>query len=63
MDESITLSLSSSERELLVDILSDRLGTLREEVYHSSISTYKDALKAREVVLRGIIDRLATPAG
>jgi hypothetical protein len=63
MDANTELTLNGTERELLVDILTDRLGTLREEVYHSTVSSFKDQLKEREVVLRGILERLGAPAG
>lgn len=52
------LQLTDDERRLLIDILRGRLGELREEVYHATVSTFKDELKAREVVLSDLISRL-----
>ena len=59
----MTLTLSDAEQEFLVEILQDRLGTLREQVYHSTTSTFTEALKDRERLLKGIIDRLQQSAG
>jgi hypothetical protein len=52
------LELTEADRELLVEILQGRLGELREEVYHATISTYKDELKTKEVALAGLLQSL-----
>ncbi len=54
---SLTLEFSQKEVELLVDILEDRLGTLREQVYHADTPDFRDGLKAEEVLLRSLLDR------
>ncbi len=56
------LTLTPPERELLEGILKDALGSLREEVYHAEEARFKDDLKADEVVLRRILEKLALPA-
>lgn len=59
----MTLELSDPERELLLEILRDRLGTLREQVYHSTTSTFTEELKQKRELLKEIINRLETEAG
>jgi len=54
------LTLTAEERDLLEGFLKDALGSLREEVYHAEEARFKDDLKADEVVLRGILVKLAT---
>ena len=54
----MTLELTNAERVFLLEILNDRLGTLREQVYHSSTSKFTDELKGFEVLLRGIIEKI-----
>ena len=56
------LTLTPPERDLLEGILKDALGSLREEVYHAEEARFKDDLKADEVVLRRILEKLALPA-
>jgi hypothetical protein len=53
------LTLTPAERDLLEGILRDALGSLREEVYHAEQARFKDDLKADEVLLRGILAKLA----
>jgi hypothetical protein len=54
----MTFVLSEGERELLLGILHDRLGTLREQIYHSTTSTFSDQLKEMESTLKALIVRL-----
>jgi hypothetical protein len=51
----MTLELTAAEREFLLEILKDRLGSLKEQVHHSRTSTFTDQLKEKEVVLVGMI--------
>ncbi len=53
------LTLTLAERDMLEGILKDALGSLREEVYHAEEARFKDDLKADEVLLRGILTKLA----
>ena len=53
------LILTEAEREFLLEILEGRFGELREEVYHATVSTYRDMLKGREAMLQDLITRLA----
>jgi hypothetical protein len=52
------LELSELEREVLEDVLERALGDLREGIYKSEVAEYKDALKDREVTIRGLLARL-----
>ena len=52
------LELNAQELDELETILRRGLGDLREEVYKSETAEYKDALRAREVVLSGLLERV-----
>ena len=54
----MNLELTNEEREFLLTVLRDRLGTLREQVHHATVSTFKDDLKAQEETFRTLIERL-----
>lgn len=54
----MSLELTASERELLLGILHDRVGTLKEEVHHSRTSSFTEELKRKETELKGIIRKL-----
>lgn len=56
------LELSDEERELVIEILTGRLTEMRGEVYHADVSSYKDKLKASEVVVKDLLARLETGA-
>lgn len=55
------LSLTSTEQTLLVSILQGTLGDVREQVYKSELSDYKDDLKQKEALIRGLLARLGAP--
>jgi hypothetical protein len=52
------LELSDPERAVLEDVLERALGDLREEIYKTDLAEFKDALKEREVTIRGLLARL-----
>lgn len=54
----MSFELTVSERELLLVILRERLGALKEEVHHSRTSKFTDELKRTETELKGIIRKL-----
>jgi len=54
----MTLELAADEQNFLLEILRYRLGSLREQVHHSMTSTFTDQLKEREVLLKGIIEKV-----
>lgn len=49
------LTLTEAERDLLIEILRSRMGELREEIYHTTVSGYRDMLKAKEATLLGLL--------
>lgn len=57
------LELSDAERELVIEILTGRLEEMRGEVYHATVSSYKDKLKEREAMIKELLDRLGTETG
>jgi tetrahydromethanopterin S-methyltransferase subunit B len=57
------LELSDEERELVVEILTGRLTEMRGEVYHADVSSYKDKLKASEVMVKDLLARLDVEPG
>lgn len=52
------LELKPEELTLLLEELSDRLGTIREEVYHSDTYDFTEQLKRKEALLRSVIAKL-----
>jgi hypothetical protein len=53
-----TIELTTRERELLRDVVRDRIGSLREQIHHATISHFHDDLKDTEAVLRSVVDKL-----
>ena len=52
------LELSGTEHEVLEDLLERALSDLREEIYKTDLADFKDTLKEREAVIRGLLARL-----
>ena len=52
------IQLTQKERDYLVEVLKDRLGTQREGIYHSETAAFKDEMKQEEQTLRQLIDKL-----
>jgi len=52
------LELNEVEQELLLTLLQERLGELKQEVRHSRVPDFTDQLRANEEQLRGLIARL-----
>ena len=50
---SLPLQLSTNERAILLQLLKSRIGELRQEIHHSTVSTFTDQLKDTEVLLKG----------
>jgi len=53
-----SFELAPEERKYLVGVLTERLGTQREGVYHSDTSAFKDEMKQEEQLLRRLIEKL-----
>lgn len=58
----VKLELTEPERALLLEVLKDRLGTVREEIYHSTTFEFTEQLKEKEKALRQLIDKLEKAA-
>jgi hypothetical protein len=56
----MNLELSDAETELLQQILQGRMEELREEVRHSRLPDFREQLKEKEELLRGIMEKLGS---
>jgi len=54
----MNLTLTPAEKTLLLDILKNYLSDFRMEISQTDTPDYRTALKAQEVMLDGIIERL-----
>ena len=52
------LALGSDEADVLEQILTSALGDLREQVYKAEVAEYKTALKQREAIVTGLLERI-----
>lgn len=52
------MELKNEERELLIAVLEDRLGTLREQIYHSEDPGFKDSLRRTRDQMAGLLLKL-----
>jgi hypothetical protein len=53
------LDISADEAAVLADVLDSALRSTREEVYKAEVTEYKAALKQREAIIAGLLQRLA----
>lgn len=58
----MNLEVTEAERELLLNVLRERLGELREQVYHSTTSTFTQQLKKTEADIIDMIGKLEAAA-
>ncbi|MCS6806412.1 MAG: hypothetical protein RMM98_06960 [Acidobacteriota bacterium] len=56
----VRLELTVEEATLLLEELKERLGTLREEIYHSDTYEFTEELKRKQTVLRNLIEKVET---
>lgn len=54
----VRLELTDEEGTLLLEELKERLGTLREEIYHSDTYEFTEELKRKQAVLRSLIEKV-----
>ena len=54
------IEINDEERQTLVEILSEVLPDLREEVYKTENYDYREELKHREVVVKSLLARLGS---
>lgn len=57
------LSLSDEQQTLLVSILQETVGGVREEVYKAEVSGYRDDLRKKEDLIRGLLTQLGSAPG
>jgi hypothetical protein len=55
------IDLTADETAVVTEILENARGEVREQIYKSEVSEYKDALRQREVLLTGLLTRLGAP--
>jgi hypothetical protein len=54
----MAIDLSEPERELLAALLEKELEDIRSELHHTQGHDYKDTLKEREGLVRGLLARV-----
>ncbi len=54
----MAIDLSKSEQEFLVDLLQTELDDVRSELHHTQALDFKESLKEREALIRGLLARL-----
>ena len=58
-----TIELSDDEARTLLELLDVRLGEMSEEIYHSTVSSFKEELKQRRETLEALREKLAAAVG
>lgn len=53
------IELMPMEKDLLVNLLEKELEEIRSELHHTQGHGYKDTLKERELLVRGLLAKLA----
>jgi len=53
------IELSQPEKELLAGLLEKELDEIRSELHHTQGHAYKESLKEREKLIRGLLARVA----
>jgi hypothetical protein len=53
------LEIKPAEYDLLLDLLTGAMGSLREEIYKTEGAEYEAMLKQRESLLKGLLARLS----
>ena len=56
------LYLNAKEMELLTGLLERRLDDLRREIHHTDSRAFREALKADEALLGGLLEKVKTPS-
>ena len=54
------LEVTEGERDVLLGILHERLGELRQEERHSRVPSFTEELKSHEKCVRELIEKLET---
>lgn len=53
------IDLAPMEKDLLVNLLEKELEDIRTELHHTRGHDYKDTLKERELIVRGLLAKLS----
>jgi hypothetical protein len=56
--ENYNIELNEQERAILVDIVCENIGTLRQQIHHSDTFEFTQELKVRTAILNGLLSRL-----
>ncbi len=56
------IELDEQEREILLALLEDRLDDLRDEIYRAESHEFKETLRAKKHLVKGLIARLQSEA-
>lgn len=54
----MNIEISAAAREVLLELLQTEMGEVRQEVHHTKTHEFRDKLKAREAVVRELIEKL-----
>jgi len=54
----MAIDLSEPERELLAELLDKELEDIRSELHHTQGHDFKDSLREREALVRGLLARM-----
>jgi hypothetical protein len=54
----VNISITADERTLLADLVQQGLQDLREEIYKTDTSTYRDQLHARESIFKDLLAKI-----
>jgi hypothetical protein len=57
----VNLTVTDDQRTLLVSILQDTLGEVREEVYKAEVGRYREDLHQKETMIRDLLTLLGAP--
>jgi len=55
------IELTDEETQILTDMLDQEFRNLKEEIYKTETRGFKEALKAREALLVGLLTKLGHP--
>lgn len=54
----MNIEISTTARELLLELLQSEMGEVRQEIHHTKTHEFRDKLKAREVLIRDLIEKM-----
>ncbi len=55
----MSVEMSAEERELVAELLDQELEDVRSEQHHTQAFDYKESLRRREELIRGLLAKLA----